>query len=55
MIKEKDRVIVDLEVYDKVKEFGNQNEIISRTKNGIKATVTKIRVWESPTACAELT
>lgn len=22
---------------------------------GIKATVTKIRVWESPTACAELT
>jgi hypothetical protein len=39
MIKEKDRVIVDLEVYDRVKEFGNQNEIISRTKNGMKATV----------------
>jgi 6-pyruvoyltetrahydropterin/6-carboxytetrahydropterin synthase len=24
-------------------------------ERGIKATVTKIRVWESPTACAELT
>jgi 6-pyruvoyltetrahydropterin/6-carboxytetrahydropterin synthase len=22
---------------------------------GIKATIPKIRVWESPTACAELT
>jgi 6-pyruvoyltetrahydropterin/6-carboxytetrahydropterin synthase len=22
---------------------------------GIKVTITKIRVWESPTACAELT
>jgi 6-pyruvoyltetrahydropterin/6-carboxytetrahydropterin synthase len=24
-------------------------------ERGIKATVTKIRVWESPTACAEIT
>ena len=39
MIKKGDKVIVDLDIYDKVKEFGNHNEIISRTKNGMTAIV----------------
>ena len=39
MIKEKDRVIVDPEIYNEVKEFGNQNEIFDRAKNKMMATV----------------
>ena len=40
MIKKGDKVIVDLEEYNKVKEFGNFCEIISRAKIGMTAIVT---------------
>ena len=40
MFKKGDIVIVDLNEFDKVKEFGNYNEIIERAKNGMSATVT---------------
>jgi len=39
MIKKGDKVIVDIEEYNKVKEFGNFCEIISRAKIGMIATV----------------
>jgi hypothetical protein len=39
MIKKGDYVVVDLDEFDKVKEFGNYNEIIERTKNGMTAVV----------------
>lgn len=40
MIKKGDKVIVDLEEYNKVKEYGNFCEIISRAKIGMIATIT---------------
>ena len=40
MFKKEDRVIVDLVEFEKVKELGNFNEIIERTKNGVAATIT---------------
>lgn len=40
MFKKDDRVIVDLVEFEKVKEFGNFNEIIERSKNGVVATIT---------------
>jgi len=40
MIKKGDKVIVDIDKYNKVKEFGNFCEISSRAKNEMIATVT---------------